>query len=269
SRRAEENGRTIAVGIVPVGTGNQLARNLSLYDDNFLIDPVDRAIECLLKGQPVRIDLGVMNGHYFAVACGVGPMSDAISSPDPKDKANWRLLAYASSLVQTIAQVPVLFNVHADGDTFQVGASGVFISNIADLGLGSFSQSASLVDGLLDLCILAPREFQDYLEMGFRFAGGSGGDQSSPYYVRQVRQVDIEVLPLSHQSSVLGRTWRNVKKKFGIDEPAPLAVHSEVAAMIDGDPCGTTPMHVEVIPQAVSVMAPLDFALAPQQAHKQ
>ncbi len=262
ARRFEEKGGVIDVGIVPVGTGNQLARNLSLYDDNFLIDPVDRAIDCILTGQPVRIDLGVMNGHYFAVAAGVGPMSDAIVSPDPKDKANWRLLAYASSLVQTIAQVPVLFHVHADGDSFQIGASGIFVSNIADLGLGSFSQSASLIDGLLDLCILAPREFQDYLEMGFRFAGGSGGDQSSPYYVRQVRQVDIEVLPISHQSSVLERTWRNMKKRFGIDEPTPLAMHSEVAAMIDGDPCGDTPMHIEVIPQAVSVLAPHDFSMA-------
>ena len=249
-------GGQIPVGIIPVGTGNQLARNLQIYDDNFLIDPLSRAVKCVLKGRPVPLDLGVMNGHCFAVAAGVGPMSDAITSPDHHEKANWRILAYASSLVQTIAKPPVRFKITTEGESFEVTASGIFISNIADLGLGSLSQTASLDDGYLDLCILTPKELQDFLEMGFRFAGGLGGDQESPFYVKKVKSLDIEVVPMSNQPSVVQKTWRNVIGSFGFKQESKPIFHEEVGAMVDGDACGTTPVHIEIAPKAVRVMAP-------------
>src|SRR5580700_8309348 len=50
----------IPVGIIPLGTGNQLARNLSIYLENILSDPLDDAINILLRGVPLKIDLGVM-----------------------------------------------------------------------------------------------------------------------------------------------------------------------------------------------------------------
>jgi len=251
----------VPVGIVPAGTGNQLARNLGLYDDNLLSDPLDKAVETLIDGKLFRMDLGVMNGHRFAVAAGVGPMSDAILMPDHQNKVNWKMLAYAGSLVHTIAQPPLLMKVTADGDSFTVAATGIFVSNIADLGLGLLSESARLDDGILDLCVLSPKEFHEYLEMGFRFAGGMGGDQDNPYYVKKVKSVSLEVIPVSRHSSLIDKSLRRLKKSFGIYEKPPLVMNKEAIAMIDGDACGTTPMHIEVAPQAVSVLVPKDFPI--------
>jgi len=246
------------VGIVPVGTGNQLARNLGLYEENFLVDPLSKPIDTLIRGEKFQIDLGTMNNSYFAVAAGAGPMSDAIAAPGQIDKVNWRMMAYASSLVQTIAQAPILFNVTADGEQFKVAASGLFVFNVSDLGVGSLSDSSSIDDGLLDLCVLAPKEFQDYLEVGFRFTSGIGGD-AGPYYIKQVKTVYVEVLPVSRQSSVLEKTWRNLKKGVGIYEKPPLMVHNEVPVTLDGDTDGLTPMRIEVAPKAVTVLVPPGF----------
>lgn len=253
----------IPVGIVPAGTGNQLARNLGLYDENILSDPLDKAVETLINGKLFSMDLGIMNGHRFAVAAGVGPMSDAILTPEHHDKVNWKMLAYAGSLVQTIAQPPLLMKVTADGESFTVAASGIFISNIADLGIGLLSESARLDDGILDLCVLAPMEFHDYLEMGFCFAGGLAGglagEQHAPYYVKKVKTVNLEVVPVSRHSSILDKTWRRLKSSLGFYEKPKLVVNKEAVAMIDGDGCGTTPMRIEVAPQAVSVLVPEEF----------
>jgi|AGTN01.1.fsa_nt_gi Sphingosine kinase and enzymes related to eukaryotic diacylglycerol kinase len=246
------------VGIVPVGTGNQLARNLGLSEENFLVDPLNKPIDTLIRGEKFQMDLGMMNDSYFAVAAGAGPMSDAIAAPGQIDKVNWRMLAYASSLVQTIAQAPILFNVTADGEQFKVAASGLFIFNISDLGVGSLSDNSSIDDGLLDLCVLAPKEFQDYLEVGFRFTSGIAAD-TGPYYIKQVKSLFIEVLPVSRQSSVLEKTWRNLKKGIGLYEKPPLMVHNEVPVTLDGDTEGMTPMRIEVAPKAVTVLVPPGF----------
>lgn len=243
----------VPVGIIPAGTGNQLARNLGIYEDSLLKDPVEEAVSIILSGSPQAIDLGDMNGHLFAVAAGAGPLSDAVIIPGRQDKTNWKMLAYASSMVQTFAMPPVVFKVTADGSSFSVTASGIFAANVGDLGVGQISETAEPNDGLLDLCILNPSRFTDYLNLGFRFAGGFVGGEA-PYYIRKARQIDIEVVPVPSRLSAVQRAGLAVRSFFkGVPAGAPPIVR-EVTAMIDGDACGTTPMRITVLPQAVSVV---------------
>lgn len=107
-------------GIVPLGTGNQLTRNLSVYEENVLSDPVEDALKVIIRGKPKRIDLGLMNGNYFSVAAGVGPLSDAILLPEQKDKVNWKMLAYASSMIQTFALPPIVFQISIGSESFEM-----------------------------------------------------------------------------------------------------------------------------------------------------
>lgn len=251
----------VPVGIIPLGTGNQLARNLMIYEENILSDPLDEAISIILDGVTMKMDLGIMNGQYFCICAGAGPLSDAILMPEQKDKVNWKMLAYASSVIQNFAMPPVMFKVtlEEENETFQVAASGLFVSNIADLGLGTLSETAELNDGLLDLCILNPSEFADYLHMGFRFAGGFvGGD--APYYIRKVRSLTVEVVPSRAKLSRFQHIGHRIRSFFSGNNETRPPVAQQVIAMIDGDAFGETPMQIRVVPHAVNVLVPRRFA---------
>lgn len=251
----------VPVGIIPLGTGNQLARNLMIYEENILSDPLDDAISIILDGVAMKMDMGVMNDEYFCICAGAGPLSDAILMPEQKDKVNWKMLAYASSVIQNFALPPVMFKITLDEEkeTFQVAASGLFISNIADLGLGTLSETAQLNDGLLDLCVLNPSEFGDYLHMGFRFAGGFVGGEA-PYYIRKVRALKVEVVPSRAKLSRFQHLGHRIRSFISGNSETRPPVAQQVIAMIDGDACGETPMNIRVVPHAVNVLVPRRFA---------
>jgi diacylglycerol kinase family enzyme len=246
---------SVPAGIVPLGTGNILARNLGIFQESLLSDPVEHAIDIIIGGKPLAIDLGIMNGQYFAVAAGAGPISDAIVIPGREEKTNWKMLAYAGSVIQTFALPPVVFRVTTDQETFKIAASGIFVTNVAEMGLGKLAQTALLNDGLLDLCILNPTVFKDYVDLGFQFVGGASAGQAS-YYSRQVEAVTIECVPVRSPLSTI--QWLGMKvRKWVSGDPRNLPPrHKEVMAMIDGDAAGTTPMTVRVAPQAVRVLTP-------------
>jgi diacylglycerol kinase (ATP) len=242
------------VGLIPLGTGNQLARNLRVYEDTLLGDPLPQAVHTMLSGVPTRIDLGVMNGHYFCVAAGCGPLSDAVIGPSHQDKQNLKMLAYVGSIINNLAAPPVYFRVKADGDEFKVWASGIFITNVADLGVGTLSDTAELNDGLLDLCIMNPAEFGDYLHLGFRFTGGiMGGD--APYYIRKIKNVELDVMPVESQLSDFQAMAHLVRTALKGESAHP-PTFTEITAMVDGDACGFTPIKIETRGNAVAVLTP-------------
>jgi diacylglycerol kinase family enzyme len=251
----------VPVGLLPMGTGNQLCRNLGVYDENLLVDTLHESLQIIFTGEPRRIDLGLMNGEYFCVAAGAGPLSDAILLPEQLEKANWKMLAYAGSVIQTFGLEPVVFKITLPTETFKIAAAGLFVTNIADLGVGTLSETAEINDGLLDLCILNPTEFQDYLELGFRFAGGFVSGQA-PYYIRKITNVTIEATNEPIRLSRLQKVRRGVMSFFGGATQPSRRIEKKVTAMIDGDACGMTPMVISVVPHAVNVMTPKGFKSA-------
>src|SRR4051812_21049296 len=68
-----------SIGILPAGTGNLLAHNLSI--------PIELrgAVEVAVQGEPRAIDVGKMNDLYFAVMAGTG--FDALMIRDADEKA--------------------------------------------------------------------------------------------------------------------------------------------------------------------------------------
>ena len=148
--RAGALGRVV-VGILPAGTGNDLATFLGMPTD------LDAAIAALASGQPTPLDLGDMNGHYFANAsCGgyFGEVSEATSS---ELKSVARRLAYVLAGATVLLQhTPTATHLTADtefGPIEWAGPLSMFaVCNGMTVGGGRpLAPEASVSDGLFDV----------------------------------------------------------------------------------------------------------------------
>jgi diacylglycerol kinase family enzyme len=245
----------IPCAIFPLGTGNVLARNLGIVKESILANPLEHAFDYLAHGRPVEIDMAMMNGEYFAGMAGVGPISDAFMRPARELKTRFRLLAYISAMIQTVAMPPRIFRITTGGMSFKVQASGIFLANVEDLGIGKTNELSNLNDGFLELHIVDPINFGDYVNLGFRFVAGSV-DEKAPECILRCKEAVIETLPRRGVRSEFQRLAKQVRNFLaGKKIPDPARV-SEAPLMIDGEECGTTPMRVTIVPKAVTVLVP-------------
>jgi diacylglycerol kinase (ATP) len=148
--RAGALARTV-VGIIPAGTGNDLATFLGMPTD------LDAAIAALAEARPTPLDLGEMNGLYFANAsCGgyFGEVSEATSS---ELKSVARRLAYVLAGATVFLQhTPTSTRLTADtefGPLEWAGPLSMFaVCNGMTVGGGRpLAPEASVSDGLFDV----------------------------------------------------------------------------------------------------------------------
>jgi diacylglycerol kinase family enzyme len=243
----------IPAAIFPLGTGNVLARNLGIWQEKMFSDPLEHAFDFIANGQPMRIDMGMMNGEYFAGMAGVGPIADAFMKPGRSEKSSFRLIAYIKALLATIAMRPRIFKITTGGKSFRVQASGVFVSNVEDLGIGREVDLEALTDGFLDLHIINPKGFGDYVDLGFRY---TGGNRNEHIYALRVKEVVVEIQPRLGVRSAFQNAMHKLKAFITGKPSVELPRGQEVPCMIDGEECGVTPMRVTVIPHAVNVLVP-------------
>ena len=59
-------GSSSAMGIIPIGSGNGLARHLGIPQD------VKKAVRKILEGKTIAIDYGLLNRKMFFCTCGCG-----------------------------------------------------------------------------------------------------------------------------------------------------------------------------------------------------
>ena len=164
-------GTSVALGIVPLGTGNLLARNLSL--------PINDPEECVriaLHGHQRVIDTvdvrfvhegGERTRHTFTVIGGAGYDAEIMGDTrdDLKDMAGW--LAYSEAGLRHLAGDRHEVTVTLDGRlprTFK--ARTVMVANCGMLTGGvELLPDAKLDDGLLDVMVLSPRHTLDWVRI--------------------------------------------------------------------------------------------------------
>jgi diacylglycerol kinase (ATP) len=156
-----ELGADLPIGILPAGTGNQLARALSIP-----LSP-SRAVATLVGAEGRRIDAAVLNGHRrVGIGAGFGLDAAMIAGAHGRLK---RTLGAASYVVSATASAlsPVRFPLHAvvDGQVIERMASVAMVLNLGSLfdGLLEVAPGASLTDGLLDLVVVDTHDLLDAL----------------------------------------------------------------------------------------------------------
>ena len=156
-------GSGVPLGVVPLGTGNLLARNLGL--------PLDRgdAVAVALGGRDRLIDLGSVQldeqpPTHFAVMAGLGFDAEMMSDAPAGLKSAVGWPAYVVSGLQHLRDRPHAVELLIDGSaTVRLSVRGVVVGNVGQLQAGvALLPDAVPDDGLLDVVALAPRHLADW-----------------------------------------------------------------------------------------------------------
>lgn len=219
-------GTDVPLAVVAQGTGNQVACNLGIPRD------VEGAVEVAVNGVPAPMDLGQLaDGRYFALMAGAGWDAEVMTVATRELKDRWGFGAYLyAGLRKAIAPPSALYTITADGREFTVSAATVIVANVGqivydmlpvDLRIGP---GVSFHDGMLDVCIFAPRTLTDVAAVLWRVARGQYVGDDRMIYLR-ARDVRIES-------------------------------ETPVVTQVDGDVVGETPLEVRAVERAVRVLVP-------------
>jgi diacylglycerol kinase (ATP) len=89
-------GQPKPLGIIPLGTANDLARTLGIPSD------LPAAGAVIAAGRARRIDVTTVNGHYFCNVASIGLSVDIARLLTGQTKRRWGVLAYALASLQAV-----------------------------------------------------------------------------------------------------------------------------------------------------------------------
>ncbi|WP_426669248.1 diacylglycerol/lipid kinase family protein [Mucilaginibacter sp. McL0603] len=177
-------GTDTALGILPFGSGNGLARFLGIPMDTV------KAIKTLNEERVEVIDSAKLNGQYFFNMAGMG--FDAHISEVFSHYKTRGFGAYVRSAFREIVNYKSEnYHIEIDGAAYERQAFMLSFANSSQYGNNAHvSPHASVQDGLLDVCIIKPFPLYRFIEMGLRmFTKTSEGTK----YVEIIRGKNILV----------------------------------------------------------------------------
>lgn len=219
-------GSEVALGVLPVGTANVWAREIGMPTALPLVSDLLPAARALAEGRVYRIDVGRAGGRHFLLWAGVGFDAWVTREVRPEIKRRLGPLAFVPAVLGTAARFagsPVMLSI--DGRRLARRALVVEVAN-AQLyaAIARLSPEACLDDGRLDISI---------------FKG-----EGVFYLARHIFRI------LTHRHLRDPHIERYLARQVSIRSRMPLPVQ------VDGEPSGTTPIAIQVVPRALRVIVP-------------
>ncbi|ROQ39814.1 diacylglycerol kinase family enzyme [Frondihabitans sp. PhB188] len=174
-------GSTTALGLLPSGTGNLLARNLKLS-----LDHLDNAISTVFHGVERKIDLGVVDienpdgtrdRSVFVVMAGLGLDAQMLANTNDTLKKRIGWLAYVDAIARSLRDNNSM-NIRYDLDhsgrksmkthTIILGNCGLLPGNLMLL------PDAAIDDGVFDIVALRPERKIDWVGIWLKIVWENG-----------------------------------------------------------------------------------------------
>jgi YegS/Rv2252/BmrU family lipid kinase len=174
----------VPLGILPMGTGNLLARNVGLPDD------LDGALAVALGDGEQKLDTGTANGQTFVVMAGLGLDARMLSDTSEPLKKRLGWAAYVLSVLRHLNDRPIRLTLAVDdGRPIRLRASTVIVGNVGWLQGGvPLLPAARPDDGLLDAVVLTARGWPAWAVLAARVVlHREPGDRVRRYQFRQLR----------------------------------------------------------------------------------
>jgi YegS/Rv2252/BmrU family lipid kinase len=217
----------VALGIVPMGTGNLLATNLRIPRR------LEDAVQVVIDGNRRKIDLGkaTVDGkeRYFSVACGIGFDATVMDATSLASKRRWGKLAYAAKAVAESGDLHDVGHVIVlDGKETTMDAGQILIANFGRTGLGLEPRlRIAPDDGQFDVvAISTPGPVEGLLAVWEALRQKTTGTNGSGRVLR-ARARSVEVKP-----------------------------ESKRLVEIDGSVIGATPVSASIVPDGLTVLCP-------------
>lgn len=138
----------MALGIIPVGSGNGLARHLNIPMD------VRGAVEVIASGSTEVCDHGSVNDIPFFCTFGIG-FDAAVSREFAKSKRRGRMSYISNTFRQYLQYKPEEYVISANGEILTERAFVVAVCNASQYGNNAYiAPHATMKDGLLDVTII-------------------------------------------------------------------------------------------------------------------
>lgn len=190
-----------ALGIIPTGSGNGLARHL------LIPMKIKGAIQVLNDCEITDLDYGIINEHPFFCTCGVG--FDAFISEKFAEAGKRGPITYLENILKEgLKYEPETYEIEAENGTIKKKAFLISCANASQYGNNAYiAPQASMSDGMIDVIIM------------------------EPFDALEASQISIEMFNKTLDKNNKIKTFRS--KEIKIYRKAPGVIH------YDGDPIET------------------------------
>lgn len=148
-------------GVIPVGTSNDFARALRIPRT------VDKAVNIIIEGNTIPVDIGKMNDRYFINIAGGGHLTELSYEVPSKLKTGLGQLAYYLKGIEMLPSLKATeVSIEYDGEIFEGEIMLFLVANTNSVGgFEKLVPDSNVQDGKFSLLILKKTNLADLIRI--------------------------------------------------------------------------------------------------------